>query len=714
MDATWTPVSGEPNKNPMSAYRIPGAAWRPALAAAVLVLGFCSVGRAQAVRVEGAFGPPEVPADAPPPHHARQLAQDDATTPTAFSISLPAVTDAEQAEWALRDRTGPRQIGFGREIPAAYQDDLAPRLEWVTRSDGTLVGAVSVTSPGAQALRVAVSAVLGPGATLRFFHPADPDQRFEPLTQQDFASQDTESDEDQEPELPDLPVWSPVVEGESVGIEITLPSSHALSLFSLYIDHVSHLVSSIPRYEPQRLSEIGNASCGHIDVQCSDQDVNSEASATAKMLFTTENGGTAACTGILLNDSDDDSFIPYFLTAHHCIGRQSVARTLVTYWDFERASCEGPDPTTVTQLSGGAELLATHPESDSSLLRLKARPPGIRWYAGWNSETLDHPSDVYGVHHPAGDLKKYSDGRTTGFFDIFLGPELQEVKVVQVSWAQGTAEPGSSGSGLFDTNGDIRGVASGIPPDMDCPASAVYGRFDRFFPRIRHHLAPEDGDDDTLERATGVGVSSSTPSVVEDRQDIDYFRVEVSQAGTLTVETTGSTDTVGQLRGADGQWLGNDDDGGSGLNFRLVWQVSAGTYYVRVSGFENATGPYTLVVRFTATPGEDHGGTLEQAASVALNSSTPGALESGQDIDYFRVEVPQAGTLTVETTGSTDTFGQLRGADDQWLSENDDGGGRLNFRLVQQVSAGTYYVRVSGFEDASGAYTLAVRFAPAQ
>ena len=107
MDATWTPVSGEPNKNPMSAYRIPGAAWRPALAAAVLVLGFCSVGRAQAVRVEGAFGPPEVPADAPPPHHARQLAQDDATTPTAFSISLPAVTDAEQAEWALRDRTGP-------------------------------------------------------------------------------------------------------------------------------------------------------------------------------------------------------------------------------------------------------------------------------------------------------------------------------------------------------------------------------------------------------------------------------------------------------------------------------------------------------------------------------------------------------------------------------------------------------------------------------
>ena len=693
----------------MRYHRISGHAWRPALVAVVLVLGFCSIGQAQAVRVEGAFGPPETTDDAPPSYHAQQLTQDDTTTPTALSIILPTVTSAEQAEWALRDRTGPLQIGFGREIPAAYQDDLAPRLEWVTRSDGTLVSVVSVTSPGAPALRVAVSATLGPGATLRFFSPAEPDQRFDPLTQQDFASQTSESSEEHEPQLPDLPVWSPVIDGETVGIEITLPSSPALAAFSLYVDQVSHLVSSVPRYEPQRLSEIGNASCDHIDVQCSDQDVDPQASATAKMIFTTEDGFTGACTGTLLTDSDA-SFIPYFLTAHHCIGRQSVARTLDTYWNFERASCEGDAPTTVTQLTGGADLLVTHAESDSSLLRLRSRPPGSRLYAGWSSETLDHPSDVYGVHHPAGDLKKYSAGTTTRFIDILLGPEFQEVKAIDVTWSQGTAEPGSSGSGLFDANGDLRGVASGIPPDTDCATSAAYGRFDRFFPLIGHHLAPNDTDEDTLELATSVNLSSSTSRALEDGEDIDYFRVEVAQAGTLTVETTGSTDTVGHLRGADGQWLSEDDDGGSGLNFRLVRQVSAGTYYVRVSGFENTSGPYTLIVRFTPTLGDDHGGTLEGAASVPLNSSTSGALEGRGDIDYFRVEVAQAGTLTVETTGSTDTFGHLRGADGQWLSEDDDGGSRLNFRLVRQVSAGTYYVRVSGFENSIGRYTLLVRF----
>ena len=702
----------------MRYYRTPGSRYRPALLAFVLVLGFSAVGqtqdgRTQDGRTEDAFRPAEATAEV--------------TTPTPLSISLPAVTDAERAEWALRDTTGPLQIGFGRELPVAYQDDLAPLLEWVTRSDGTLVSAVKVTSPGAWALRVAVSAILGPDATLRFFNPADPAQHFEPVTQQDFTSQDSGSAEDLE--LPALPVWSPVIAGETVGMEISLPSSHALSTFSLYVDQVSHMVShpgshpvsSGPRYQQQRLVDIGRASCEHIDIQCADPPVDPQADATAKMIFTTEDGYTAACTGTLLKDGAGGSVIPYFLTAHHCIETQSVARTLVTYWDFERAECEGDDPTTLTQLTGGADLLATHPESDSSLLRLRRPPPPLdeeeREYVSWDETPLTHPTEVYGVHHPAADLKKYSAGLTVDFRDIYLGADLQEVRTVEVRWSQGTAEPGSSGSGLFDAYGQLRGVLSGSPAGMECGASVVYGRFDRLFPLIRHHLDPDgDMDGNTREAATGVGAASSTPRSLEYGGDIDYFRVEVTQAGTLTVETTGNTDTVGQLRGADGQALGEDDDGGSGLNFRLVRQVTAGTYYIRVSGFENATGPYTLVVRFagTGTSGEDHAGTLEQASSVALNSSTSGVLEDGRDIDYFRVEVTQAGTLTVETTGNTDTVGQLQGADGQRLSEDDDGGSGLNFRLARQVAAGTYYIRVSGFGDASGAYVLSVRFTPAQ
>ena len=727
--------------------RILTRVWRQVLVASILTCSVSAVGQAQ-ISIDGAFSLPDAADTTARTQQARSLKQDYSSSPIGLRITLPEVTDTEHAAWEGRERTVPLQIGFGREIPAAYQDDLAPRLSWVTLSDGTLVSALSVTSPGALALRVAVFATLDPGAELRFSGPADLDHRFDPLTQSDFVPQASESAAVNDPLLSDPPVWSPVIEGETAWIEVTLPSSAALSTFSLYVDRVSHLLQSMrtpqyapqsmrtPQYAPQRLSEIGAASCNdhpdnsHIDVQC--REVDPQANATAKMIYNDENGAIFLCTGTLLRDSDDSTDIPYFLTAHHCISTQAVARTLTTYWDFERVPCGGPNPGPegFEQLSGGADLLMTDPSSDSALLKLRRKPrsgPNGRWYAGWDSAPLIHPAPVYGVHHPAGDLKKYSAGETAGDLPFELKGGQQVEYGLFVVWSRGTIEPGSSGSGLFDMDGRLRGVASGAPTDEECPTSAVYGRFDQFFPLVSDYLGPEeetpdaespdDAHGDTLERATSVKPNSFTSAILGQKEtdyDIDYFRVEVTQAGTLTVETTGGTDTVGHLRGADGQWLSDDDDRGLGLNFRIVQSVSAGTYYIQVNGFESApgelaTGPYTLVVGFTPTPTDDHGNTREKARSVKPTSSTPGVLERQGDVDYFRVLVSEAGTLTVETTGSVDTVGELQGADGQWLSEDDDQGLGLNFRLVESVSAGTYYIRVNGFDNVTGRYTLKVR-----
>ena len=42
--------------------------------------------------------------------------------------------------------------------------------------------------------------------------------------------------------------------------------------------------------------------------------------------------------------------------------------------------------------------------------------------------------------------------------------------------------------------------------------------------------------------------------------DVDWFRIEVTQAGTLRVWTTGTTDTVGTLTDANGNFLAENDD----------------------------------------------------------------------------------------------------------------------------------------------------------
>ncbi len=214
----------------------------------ILVLSFSAIGEAQGI--DGAFRPPEVEDDTHLPQQAQSLTQ-DTPIPQLLRITLPAVTNSEQAEWEQREDF-PLQIGFGREIPAAYRDDMAPRLEWTTLSDGTLLSAPSVTSPGAMALRIAVSAILPAGAELRFSSPVGPIQTFAPLTEHDFTPQTRELPADPPlgygplpqaeestavngPLPPDPPVWSPVIEDDTVEIEITLPSSAALSTFSLYI-----------------------------------------------------------------------------------------------------------------------------------------------------------------------------------------------------------------------------------------------------------------------------------------------------------------------------------------------------------------------------------------------------------------------------------------------------------------------------------------------
>ena len=228
---------------------------------------------------------------------------------------------------------------------------------------------------------------------------------------------------------------------------------------------------------------------------------------------------------------------------------------------------------------------------------------------------------------------------------------------------------------------------------------------------------PATDHGNTRAEAAPVGMNTRTSAALERAGDVDYFRLEVRQAGTLTVETTGETDTFGYFGAAGGGWLEEDDDDGPGPNFRIVRQVTPGTYYVAVVGGEGrtATGAYTLVVSFTGS-GEgpaEHGNSRAQATPVEPNTVTAGSLERSGDVDYFRVTFAQAGMLTVETTGETDTFGYFGGADGRWLSRNDDRDGDVNFRIVRQVPAGTYYVAVVGGagRTATGAYTFHVRFA---
>ena len=230
-------------------------------------------------------------------------------------------------------------------------------------------------------------------------------------------------------------------------------------------------------------------------------------------------------------------------------------------------------------------------------------------------------------------------------------------------------------------------------------------------------IVPADDHGDTRADATDLALGSSVQGMIEESDDDDFFRVRVTEVGTLTVYTTGTLNTVGELQASDGSSLALDDDGGDGTNFQIENDVGPGTYYVRVRSFGTTTGSYVVLASFAAEmlppppPVDDHGDTRSDATVLALESSVQGQIEEGDDDDYFRAQVTQAGTLTVYTTGSLDTRGELQASDGSVLASDDDGGDGNNFRIVHDVGPGTYYVRVRSFGTATGSYVVLASFA---
>ena len=115
-------------------------------------------------------------------------------------------------------------------------------------------------------------------------------------------------------------------------------------------------------------------------------------------------------------------------------------------------------------------------------------------------------------------------------------------------------------------------------------------------------LPAADEPGNTRTDATPLPIGDSFTEKIDPGDDVDYFSIEVTEAGQLSVWTVGNLDTVGALQNSSGALLKTGDDEGEGLNFRIVHDVEPGTYYVKVRSYETATGSYTISAAFTPAP----------------------------------------------------------------------------------------------------------------
>ena len=268
---------------------------------------------------------------------------------------------------------------------------------------------------------------------------------------------------------------------------------------------------------------------------------------------------------------------------------------------------------------------------------------------------------------------------------------------------------------------NAEGVPLGVPKSSDeegadGPADAV-SALDLRAPLVAGFRRGIGDDGDTADTATPVAATSTTTAYMAAVDDIDYFRVELPEAGTLRVETTGDDDLRGTLSAEDGEVIAEDDDSGDYRNFLIEVELEAGVYFVKVNTHEHSWGiddNYVLVVSFKpASAADDHGDTAANATDAAVPSATVGELENTSDTDVFRFEVAERGVVRVGSSGETDVVGTLLSEDGSVWIADDDGGPALNFLIAAKLDPGVYFVRVQAFGGiTTGAYSLDITFSP--
>ncbi len=391
----------------------------------------------------------------------------------------------------------PLKTGFARDSEQTASFNKTNTVwSWIKTSTGTQLAAIQFVSTTAAGLRVGLFIdSLPDGAKLRFYNP-DSTKMIE-VTGVHIT--ETVKKNKVAGDLTDAgkTYWSPVVEGERIQIEIELPMGTDADVVQLAIPKVLHLFRDISGKLTGlgNIKSVGDADTCHVDAVCqnaSNQDVRKS---VAKVSFVS--GGYAyTCSGTLLNDTLN-SAIPYFITANHCVSNQTEASTVNTFWKFESSACNsGTLNVGYSILTGGATYLygsSFTSGSDTAFMQLAGTPPQGVVYQGWSATKPDLNISAYSLHHPQGDLLKYTTGSMNnymtvvdaggGYFYTNVSSNGYTSNYLNLSSTSGTTEDGSSGGALITAgtlgSGKFIGQLLGGSASCSNPTgTTVFGRFD--------------------------------------------------------------------------------------------------------------------------------------------------------------------------------------------------------------------------------------------
>jgi hypothetical protein len=438
----------------------------------------------------------------------------DATPPASFAIeAAPLETIVEVAMPPLDidryvredEERAASEPGGPYRFAAAHETSITTESAgtWETMADGSRIWRYRVRSEGALSLNFGFSRFLLPeGATI---HVYDPERRnvYGPY----IGEQAVEGE-----------FWTPILPGDRAVIELFVPAGAAFEP-EIVLASVNHDYRGFGEIAAQKTYQ---GSCNN-DVVCAVGDPWRDEIRSVGVYTV---NGTWTCSGQMVNSNQDDP-PPYFLTANHCGVSTSNDQTVRVYWNYESPTCGVLCCGSLADNQYGSLLRAKFVASDFCLIELSAEPDTSFhvYYAGWDA-TGAAVSSATCIHHPNTDEKaisfQYDALTVTTYLQNGVPGDGTHWRVDD--WEDGTTEPGSSGSGLWDQNHRLVGQLHGGYASCTSLTSDWYGRIYRSWEgggassnRLRDWLDPAgtgmlvlDGIDPN---AIDTGVESGRPLV---------------------------------------------------------------------------------------------------------------------------------------------------------------------------------------------------------
>lgn len=232
--------------------------------------------------------------------------------------------------------------------------------------------------------------------------------------------------------------------------------------------------------------------------------------------------------------------------------------------------------------------------------------------------------------------------------------------------------------------------------------------------------APTPGNDipGNTNSTARIEVGGRQTSTIDFGGDEDYFAVTLA-AGSYDIALRGAASNGGALSDpllalltAGGTFVTSNDDGGTGLDSLIQFEVSQdGEYFINAAAYGSATGSYTLEVTRTGGGNTgDVGDTRASAGQLPAGGSVTSEIDFGGDRDVFAITLDAGQRVTFDLVGNSlaDPVLTLFDANGDPVASDDDSGDGLDAQLIYDVPiSSVYYAQAeSYFTSQIGSYTL--------